>query len=85
MEPLPVLIENSIQIAWDYLERTGEIEDAAVASRFLYDTIGLMIRRGEPARALQPGHCGVQAVQATTHPARTSIRVKGRRTWRLRA
>jgi hypothetical protein len=32
MEPLPVLIENSIQIAWDYLERTGEIEDAAVAS-----------------------------------------------------
>jgi len=37
MEPLPVLIENSIQIAWDYLERTGEIEDAAVASRFLYD------------------------------------------------
>ena len=26
MEPLPVLIENSIQIAWDYLERIGEIK-----------------------------------------------------------
>ena len=50
MEPLPVLIENSIQIAWDYLERTGEIEDAAVATRFLYDPIGLMIRRGERRR-----------------------------------
>jgi hypothetical protein len=50
MEPLPVLIENSIQIAWNYLERTGEIEDLTVASRFLYDTIGLMIRRGERRR-----------------------------------
>ena len=50
MEPLPVLIENSIQIAWNYLERTGEIEDPTVASRFLYDTIGLMIRRGERRR-----------------------------------
>jgi hypothetical protein len=28
----------------------GEIEDAAIASRFLYDTIGLMIRRGERRR-----------------------------------
>jgi hypothetical protein len=43
---------DRIQIAWDYLERTGEIEDAAVASRFLYDTIGLMIRRGERRLAL---------------------------------
>jgi hypothetical protein len=50
MEPLPVLIENSIQIAWDYLERIGEIEGAAVAGRFLYDTIGLMIQRGERRR-----------------------------------
>jgi len=46
-QPLPILFENSIQIAWDYLERTGEIDDAFVASRFLSDTIGIMIRRGE--------------------------------------
>jgi len=26
-EPLPILVENSIQIAWDYLERTGELGD----------------------------------------------------------
>jgi len=50
MEPLPVLRENSIQIAWEYLAGTGEIEDAGVASQFLYDTIGLMIRRGERRR-----------------------------------
>jgi hypothetical protein len=51
-QPLPVLFENSIQIAWDYLERTGEIDDAFVASRFLSDTIGIMMRRGERRRLL---------------------------------
>ena len=43
-EPLPVLMENSIQIAWDYLERSGEIDDAAVANRFLIEIIELMIQ-----------------------------------------
>ncbi|WP_347336345.1 hypothetical protein [Bradyrhizobium viridifuturi] len=28
-EPLPILVEKSIQIAWDFLERSGEITDAA--------------------------------------------------------
>ena len=51
-QPLPILFENSIQIAWDYLERTGEIDDALAASRFLSDTIGIMIRRGERRRLL---------------------------------
>jgi hypothetical protein len=51
-QPWPILFENSIQIAWDYLERTGEIDDAFVASRFLSDTIGIMIRRGERRRLL---------------------------------
>jgi hypothetical protein len=51
-EPLPILIENSIQIAWDYLERTGEIDDTAVASRFLSDYIEGLIRRGERRRLL---------------------------------
>jgi hypothetical protein len=26
-DPLPVLIENVVQIAWDVLERSGEIAD----------------------------------------------------------
>jgi hypothetical protein len=29
-----VLIQNSIQIAWDVLERSGEIEDPVIVSRF---------------------------------------------------
>jgi hypothetical protein len=51
-QPLLILFESSIQIAWDYLERTGEIDDAAVATRFLSDAIGIMMRHGERRRLL---------------------------------
>jgi hypothetical protein len=51
-EPLPVLIDSSIEIAWDYLNRTGELGDAMVAGRFLSDTIELMVRRGERRRLM---------------------------------
>ena len=51
-EPLPLLIESSIEIAWDYLNRTGELGDPLVASRFLSDTIELMVRRGERRRLM---------------------------------
>jgi len=51
-EPLPLLIETSVQIAWDYLERSGEFGDAAVASRFIVGSIELMVRRGERRRLL---------------------------------
>jgi len=34
-EPIPWLIENAIQIAWHYLESTGQIIDSAEAGRFL--------------------------------------------------
>jgi hypothetical protein len=43
---LSQLLEESFQIAWDYLERTGELGDGATASRFLSDTIEGRIRRG---------------------------------------
>ena len=46
-EPLPILMESSIQIAWDYLERTGELGEPEIASRFLLDTVELMVRCGE--------------------------------------
>ena len=46
-EPIPWLIEKSIQIAWDYLERTGELGNAAEASRFLLKTVDQMILQGE--------------------------------------
>lgn len=47
---LSQLLEESFQIAWDYLERTGELGDSATASRFLSDTIEARIRRGERSR-----------------------------------
>ena len=46
-EPLPILMENSMMIAWDYLERTGELGDPDVASRVLLDSIEGLIRHGE--------------------------------------
>jgi hypothetical protein len=46
-EPLPLLIDSSIEIAWDYLNRTGELGEPITAGRFLNDTIELMVRRGE--------------------------------------
>lgn len=51
-EPLPILLENSVQIAWDYLEATGELGNAEVAAPFLTDHIELMIRRGERRKLL---------------------------------
>jgi hypothetical protein len=49
---ISVLIENSIQIAWDFLERSGEIEDPVIASRFLCNSIELMVRQGVGNRLL---------------------------------
>ena len=47
---LSQLLEDSFQIAWEYLERTGELGDGASASRFLSDVIETMIRRGQRSR-----------------------------------
>jgi hypothetical protein len=46
-EPLPILMESSMMIAWDYLERTGELGDPDVASRVLMDSIEGLVRNGE--------------------------------------
>ena len=48
--PLSQLLEDSFQIAWEYLERTGELGDGAIASRFLSDAIEAMIRHGQRSR-----------------------------------
>ena len=47
---LSQLLEESFRIAWEYLERTGDFGDGAVASRFLSDTIERMIRHGQRSR-----------------------------------
>src|ERR1700674_3218834 len=46
---LSQLLEDSFQIAWEYLERSGELGDGASASRFLSDVIETMIRRASAA------------------------------------
>ena len=51
-EHLPHLVEYAVQIAWDYLERTGQIDDKSFTSRFLLKTVGEMIRQGERRRLL---------------------------------
>jgi hypothetical protein len=45
-------MEEAIQIAWDYLERTGEIDDPEVCSRVLMDSIEKMVRQGVRSRLL---------------------------------
>jgi hypothetical protein len=47
---LSQLLEESVQIAWEYLERTGELRDEAAGARFLCDAVENMIRRGERSR-----------------------------------
>ena len=47
---LSQLLEDSFQIAWEYLERSGELGDGAAASRLLSDVIETMIRRGQRSR-----------------------------------
>jgi hypothetical protein len=50
--PLQFLVEESIQIAWNYLERTGELEEADIASRVMLDAVGSMVRQGVRSRLL---------------------------------
>ncbi len=45
-----LLAESAIQIAWDFLERTGEIDDPTEANRFLVDKIEFMIAQGQRNR-----------------------------------
>jgi hypothetical protein len=49
-EPLPILVEKAVQIAWDYLEQTGQIDDPEITSWLLLDTVEYMVRCGERRR-----------------------------------
>ena len=51
-ETLLTTIENAFQIAWDYLEATGELGHPDTAANHLLDTIEAMVRRGERRRLL---------------------------------
>lgn len=51
-EPLPVLVENSLQIAWDFLEASGEIEDPQQTAEILLGAIKTLLLRGENRRLM---------------------------------
>jgi hypothetical protein len=52
VETLSRLVENSFQIAWDYLEATGELGSPDTAARHLLDTIEAMVRQNERRRLI---------------------------------
>jgi hypothetical protein len=46
-DPLPPVIANPLQIAWDYLDGSGEIADPQQTAEFLIWSIRGQILRGE--------------------------------------
>jgi hypothetical protein len=46
-EPLQIIVESSLQIAWDYLGGLGEIVDQQQAAEFLLRDIQSQVLRGE--------------------------------------
>jgi hypothetical protein len=69
---LSQLLEESFQIAWEYLERTGELGDGATASRFLSDTIEAMIRRGQRSRLALSNRLRISVSKFPTQPYRVA-------------
>jgi hypothetical protein len=51
-EPLATLVETSLQIAWDFLDASGEIEDPHQTAEVLLGTIKTLVLRGENRRLL---------------------------------
>ena len=51
-EPLPTLVENSLQIAWDFLDASGEIEDPQQTAEVLLGTIKTLLLGGENRRLM---------------------------------
>jgi hypothetical protein len=50
-DQLPPLVENSLQIAWDFLDGVGEIDNREQTAEFLLRNIKTQILKGE-GRAL---------------------------------
>ena len=48
----PLLLEDAVRIAIDFLDRTGEIDDLAEASLFLVNKVESMIAQGQRNRLL---------------------------------
>jgi hypothetical protein len=68
-EPIANVMENSIQMAWDFLGRTGELGEPEIAARVLLEAAEGMIRQGERRPLmLEQGHRRLQTIQKPTSP-----------------
>lgn len=61
-EPLPALVENSLEVAWEFLDRSGEIADPYKTAEFLLRNIQSQILRGE-TRTLMLSNRAIEAHQ----------------------
>jgi len=48
----PLLLEDSVRIAFDFLERCGEVDDPLETGRFLVDRIQFMLAQGQRNKLL---------------------------------
>ena len=48
-EPLPALVENSLQIAWDFLDASGEIEDPQQTAEVLLGAVKTLLSAAKTA------------------------------------
>lgn len=63
---LPALVENSLQIAWDFLDGVGEIDDQQQTAEFLLRNIRTQIMRGE-GRALVLSNRAIESFRRRPH------------------
>ena len=61
-ETLPALVEKSLEVAWNYLDRLGEIVDPQNTAEFLLRSIQAQILRGE-TRTLMLSNRAIEAHQ----------------------
>jgi hypothetical protein len=66
-EPLPMLIESSLQIAWDFLDGMGEIADPHQTAEFLIRNISCQILKGE-RRALALSNRAIDSYRQRLKP-----------------
>jgi hypothetical protein len=65
-QPLPTLVETSLQIAWDFLGAVGELSDQQQAAEFLLRNIQAQILRGE-CRTLMLSNRAITAYERLQH------------------
>jgi hypothetical protein len=65
-EPLPIVVESSLQIAWDFLDGTGDIGDPQETAEFLLRNINTQILNGE-RRTLALSNRAINAYQQKSH------------------